>query len=152
MRSSRSLMTIGFALYYPSCSTVIGRPGLTWRTCTSATWRTWTSAPEHLGAGLGFALLAQLARLAVERGGGRLGWWVLRANDHALRFFRRRHDRGLDEIEVMRLGGESCRLLQPVPPQHRSACRRLADDPLARTPRGSPRDSPDVLSSRSPVD
>lgn len=61
---------------------------------------------EHRGAGIGMALLAHLARLAVQRGCARLEWWVLRTNDPALRFYRRLHARGLDEIEVMRLDHE----------------------------------------------
>ena len=61
---------------------------------------------EHRGAGLGLVLLAHLARVAVQRDCARLEWWVLRTNDPALRFYRRLHARGLDEIEVMRLDGE----------------------------------------------
>jgi GNAT superfamily N-acetyltransferase len=89
---------VGFALYYPSYSTIVGRPGLHLEDLYVCA--------EHRGAGLGLALLAHLARLAVERGCGRLEWWVLRTNDPALRFYRRLHARGLDEIEVMRLDGE----------------------------------------------
>lgn len=47
----------------------------------------------------------QLIREAVDRGCGRLEWWVLRTNDPALRFYRRLRARGLDEMEVMRLEG-----------------------------------------------
>ncbi|MBB2924863.1 GNAT family N-acetyltransferase [Cellulomonas cellasea] len=94
---------VGFALYYPTYSTVLGRPGLHLEDLYVAA--------EHRGAGLGEALLQHLARTAVERGCGRLEWWVLRTNEPALRFYRRLHARGLDEIEVLRLDGEPLRAL-----------------------------------------
>jgi GNAT superfamily N-acetyltransferase len=94
---------VGFALYYSSYSTIVGRPGLHLEDL-------YVSA-EQRGGGLGLSLLAHLARIAVERDCGRLEWWVLRTNDPALRFYRRLHARGLDEIEVMRLEGESLQAL-----------------------------------------
>ncbi|GAT66687.1 GCN5 family N-acetyltransferase [Planomonospora sphaerica] len=88
----------GFALFYPTYSTIVGRPGIHLDDLYVR--------PEHRGSGLGQALLGHLAQLAVERGCGRLEWWVLRTNDPALRFYRRLRARELDEIEVMRLDGE----------------------------------------------
>jgi len=88
---------VGFALYYSSYSTILGRPGLHLEDLYVRA--------EHRGSGLGQALLAHLAREAADRGCGRLEWWVLRTNDPALRFYRRLHARGLEEIEVMRLEG-----------------------------------------------
>ncbi len=88
---------VGFALHYPSYSTITGRRGVHLEDL-------YVSA-EHRGAGIGLALLAHLARTAEKRG-GRLEWWVLRTNDPALRFYRRLDARGLDEIEIMRLDGE----------------------------------------------
>ena len=94
---------VGFALYYPSYSTVVGRPGLHLEDLYVRA--------EHRGAGVGLLLLRHLARLAVERGCARLEWWVLRTNEPALRFYRRLQARGLDEIEVMRLDGRSLEAL-----------------------------------------
>jgi GNAT superfamily N-acetyltransferase len=94
---------VGFALYYPSYSTIVGRPGLHLEDPYVG--------GEHRGAGLGLALLAHLAGIAVQRGCARLEWWVLRTNEPALRFYRRLHARGLDEIEVMRVDGEPLRAL-----------------------------------------
>jgi GNAT superfamily N-acetyltransferase len=88
----------GFALFYSSYSTILGRPGIHLEDLYVR--------PEHRGAGLGQALLAHLADLAVQRGGARLEWWVLRTNEPALRFYRRLRARTLDEIEVLRLDGE----------------------------------------------
>lgn len=90
---------VGFALYYPSYSTIVGRPGLHLEDLYVR--------GEYRGAGLGLMLLAHLAHTAVQRGCGRLEWWVLRTNDPALRFYGRLHARGLDEIEVMRLDGQA---------------------------------------------
>jgi len=88
----------GFALYYPTYSTIVGRSGIHVEDLFVA--------DEFRGAGIGQQLLARLAELAVARG-GRLEWWVLRTNEPALRFYRRLAARGLDEIEVMRLDGDA---------------------------------------------
>ena len=96
-------VAVGFALYYPSCSTIVGRPGLHLEDLYERA--------DHRGSGIGLLLLRHLAHLAVERGCARLEWWVLRTNDAALRFYRRLHARGLDEIEVMRLDGRSLEAL-----------------------------------------
>jgi GNAT superfamily N-acetyltransferase len=93
---------VGFALHYPSYSTITGRVGVHLEDLYVS--------DEHRGAGVGLSLLAHLARTAEERG-GRLEWWVLRTNEPALRFYRRLHARGLDEIEIMRLDGESLHAL-----------------------------------------
>jgi GNAT superfamily N-acetyltransferase len=87
---------VGFALFYPTYSTIVGRTGVHLEDLYVR--------PEHRGAGVGRVLLAHLAELAVRRG-GRLEWWVLRTNGSALRFYRRLHARSLDELEVMRLEG-----------------------------------------------
>lgn len=94
---------VGFALYHRTYSTIVGRPGLHLEDLYVRA--------EHRGAGIGLLLLRHLARLAVQRGCARLEWWVLRTNDAALRFYRRVHARGLDEIEVMRLDGRSLEAL-----------------------------------------
>lgn len=94
---------VGFALYYPTYSTIVGRPGLHLEDLYVGA--------EHRGAGVGLALLAHLADVATQRGCARLEWWVLRTNEPALRFYRRLHARGLDEIEVMRLDGEHLQAL-----------------------------------------
>jgi len=99
---------VGFALHYPTYSTILGRPGLHLEDLYVRT--------EHRGAGVGLALLRHLASLAVDRGCGRMEWWVLRTNDPALRFYRRLHARGLDEIEVMRLEGRALHAVADDPP------------------------------------
>ncbi|MGI5125828.1 N-acetyltransferase family protein [Pseudonocardia sp. CA-107938] len=97
----------GFALHYPTYSTIVGRPGIHLEDLYVA--------EEFRGAGIGLALLRHLAELTVARGGGRLEWWVLRTNEPALRFYRRLAARGLDEIEVMRLDGDALTRLVAAP-------------------------------------
>jgi GNAT superfamily N-acetyltransferase len=89
----------GFALFYPTYSTIIGRPGIHLEDLYVR--------PEHRGSGLGRALLAHLAQLALQRGGARLEWWVLRTNEPALRFYARLAARDLDEITIQRLDGDA---------------------------------------------
>ncbi len=96
-------IAVGFALWYPTYSTIVGRPGLHLEDLYVRA--------EHRGAGIGLLLLRHLAREALGRGCARLEWWVLRTNEPALRFYRRLHARGLDEIEVMRLDGRSLEAL-----------------------------------------
>jgi GNAT superfamily N-acetyltransferase len=92
---------VGFAIFYPTYSTVLGRSGIHLEDLYV----------EHSsrGHGVGRSLLGHLADIAVERGCGRLEWWVLRTNVDAVRFYRRLRARGLDEIDVMRLEGDSLR-------------------------------------------
>ncbi|MEJ3654755.1 GNAT family N-acetyltransferase [Actinomycetes bacterium KLBMP 9759] len=90
---------VGFAIFYPTYSTVLGRQGIHLEDL-------YVSA-EHRGLGIGQLLLGHLAGLAEERGCARLEWWVLRTNEHAIRFYKRLRARGLDEIEVMRLDGDA---------------------------------------------
>ncbi|MEV4629629.1 GNAT family N-acetyltransferase [Micromonospora sp. NPDC049523] len=96
----------GFALFYPTYSTILGRPGLHLEDLYVS--------PEHRGGGLGRALLVHLADLAVRRGCARLEWWVTRTNESAQRFYDSLHARGLDEIEVRRLDGDLLRDLSGV--------------------------------------
>jgi GNAT superfamily N-acetyltransferase len=71
---------VGFALYFQTFSTFLGRPGIYLEDLfVEERWR---------GRGFGKRLLAHLAAIAVERGCGRLEWSVLDWNEPALRFYR----------------------------------------------------------------
>src|SRR5579863_3616453 len=59
----------GFALFFPNYSTFLGQPGLYLEDLFVK--------PQARGKGLGLALLVELARIAVERGYGRVEWAVL---------------------------------------------------------------------------
>ncbi len=70
----------GFALFFHSFSTFLGRPGIYLEDLYVR--------PEFRGRGVGRALLVHLARLAKERGCGRLEWSVLDWNEPAIGFYR----------------------------------------------------------------
>ncbi len=69
----------GFALFFHNYSTFLGRPGIYLEDLFVL--------PEFRGKGLGKALLAALAKLAVERECGRLEWAVLDWNEPSIRFY-----------------------------------------------------------------
>jgi ribosomal protein S18 acetylase RimI-like enzyme len=89
----------GFALFYSTYSTIVGRPGIHLEDLYIR--------PEYRGDGLGQELFGHLARLTLERGGARLEWSVLHTNVAALRFYRRLRARAVDEIAIMRIDGET---------------------------------------------
>jgi GNAT superfamily N-acetyltransferase len=90
---------IGFALFFHTFSTFLARPGLYLEDLFVLA--------DHRGRGVGRALLAHLAHLAVERGCGRLEWSVLNWNQDAIRFYERLGARPNSEWTVYRLTGES---------------------------------------------
>jgi GNAT superfamily N-acetyltransferase len=70
----------GFALFFHNFSTFLGRPGIYLEDLYVR--------PEFRGSGLGRALLVYLARLALERGCGRLEWSVLDWNEPAIGLYK----------------------------------------------------------------
>jgi GNAT superfamily N-acetyltransferase len=90
---------VGFALYMHNFSTFVGRPGLYLEDLFVR--------PQHRGQGYGDALLRHLARLAVERGCGRMEWAVLNWNQRAIEFYRKMGARPMNEWTVFRLDGEN---------------------------------------------
>ena len=89
--------TMGFALFFHNFSTFEGRPGIYLEDLFVR--------PEARGAGLGKALLAELARIAVERDCARLEWWVLDWNEPSIGFYKSLGARAMDEWTVMRVDG-----------------------------------------------
>ena len=63
--------------------------------------------PEHRGKGYGKALLNQLARIAVERGCGRLEWWCLDWNRPSIDFYLSLGAEPMADWTVYRLTGET---------------------------------------------
>jgi len=88
----------GFALFFHNFSTFLGRPGIYVEDLFVI--------PTLRGHGIGKSLLSYLARLAVERGCGRLEWWVLDWNEPAIRFYKRLGAKPMDEWTVYRVTGE----------------------------------------------
>ncbi|MBA2564183.1 MAG: GNAT family N-acetyltransferase [Gemmatimonadetes bacterium] len=94
---------VGFALFFHNYSTFLGRRGI------------WLEdlfvRPHWRGRGVGSRLLAHVAELAVERGCGRLEWWVLDWNQPAIRFYERLGAVRMDDWTVYRMTGEELRRL-----------------------------------------
>ena len=90
---------VGFALFFQNFSTFVGRPGIYLEDLYVR--------PEVRGQGVGRALLAHLARLAVARRCGRLEWAVLDWNEPAIKFYRKLGAVAMDEWTIFRLTGEA---------------------------------------------
>jgi GNAT superfamily N-acetyltransferase len=89
----------GFALFFHSFSTFLGRPGIYLEDLYVR--------PEFRGRGIGHALLVDLARLAKERGCGRLEWSVLDWNEPAIGFYKGIGASPVDGWTVYRVSGEA---------------------------------------------
>jgi GNAT superfamily N-acetyltransferase len=87
--------SVGFAVYFYNFSTWLGRPGLYLEDLFVR--------PEHRGKGYGHALLVELARIARDRGCGRMEWAVLDWNESAIEFYRKLGAKPMDEWTVFRL-------------------------------------------------
>lgn len=88
---------VGFALFFHNFSTFVGKPGIYLEDLFVE--------PEYRGQGFGKALLRHLARLAVERGCGRLEWAVLDWNEPSIAFYKSLGARAMDEWTVFRVTG-----------------------------------------------
>lgn len=90
---------VGYALFFPTFSTFLGRPGM------------WLEdlfvRPARRGAGVGRALLVHVAGLAVARDCGRLEWSALDWNEPALCFYRGLGARRMGEWQLHRLDGQA---------------------------------------------
>ena len=93
----------GFALFFHSFSTFLGRRGLYLEDLYVR--------PAHRGHGVGRRLMTHLAALAVERGCGRFEWSVLDWNAPAIGFYRAIGAVGQDGWTVQRLDGAALHAL-----------------------------------------
>ena len=94
---------VGFALWFPSYSTFLARPGIYLEDLFVF--------PSHRGRGVGRRLLAHLACSAVERGYGRLEWAVLDWNADAIRFYGSLGAVPMADWTTFRLAGDSLEAL-----------------------------------------
>lgn len=94
---------VGFALYFFSFSTWLGRAGLYLEDVYVT--------PAARNRGIGRALLAHLAGIAVERGCGRMEWSVLDWNESAIGFYHSVGAMPLEGWTVFRLTGDYLRAL-----------------------------------------
>src|SRR3712207_2023272 len=92
-----------FALFFHSFSTFLGRPGIYLEDLYVK--------PEFRGKGIGRALLTHLARLAKERGCGRLEWSVLDWNKRAIKLYKGIGAVPMEDWTVYRVTGEALETL-----------------------------------------
>lgn len=97
----RDGQAIGFAVYFYSYSTWLGRNGIYLEDLYVT--------PEYRGVGAGRRLLRELAREAVANDCGRLEWSVLDWNQPAIDFYRSIGALPQDEWVRYRLDGEALR-------------------------------------------
>jgi GNAT superfamily N-acetyltransferase len=86
---------VGFAVYFFNFSTWLGRPGLYLEDLFVKS--------EKRGKGYGRALLVELAKIARDRGCGRMEWAVLDWNEPAIKFYRALGAKPMHEWTVFRL-------------------------------------------------
>lgn len=88
-----------FALFFHNFSTFLGRPGIYLEDLFVN--------PDQRGKGFGKAMLAYLAKLAVERECGRLEWSVLDWNEPAINFYKSLGAKPMDEWTIFRVTGDA---------------------------------------------
>jgi ribosomal protein S18 acetylase RimI-like enzyme len=93
----------GYAVYYRTFSTFVGRPGIYLEDIYVR--------PQFRQQGLGRAMLETVAKASIALGGGRLEWSALHWNENALRFYRGLGARVLDEWALLRMTGGQVRQL-----------------------------------------
>lgn len=94
---------VGFALFFHTYSTFLARPGI---------WLEDLFVLEaHRRQGHGRALLAAVARIAVERDCARLEWSVLDWNEPSLAFYRSLGARPMSDWTTQRLDGDALHAL-----------------------------------------
>ena len=94
---------VGFALFFHNFSTFLGRAGIYLEDLYVR--------PECRGKGYGKALLKELARIAVERGCGRLEWWCLDWNQPSIDFYLSLGAEPMKDWTVYRIAGETLKEL-----------------------------------------
>lgn len=90
---------VGFALFFHNFSTFLGRAGIYLEDLFVK--------PEYRGSGIGKQILKQLAKIAVERGCGRLEWWCLDWNKPSIDFYLSLGAEPMNDWTVYRITGET---------------------------------------------
>ena len=89
---------VAFALFFHNFSTFLGRAGIYLEDLYVR--------PEARGNGVGKKMMKYLARLAVERGCGRLEWWCLDWNKDSIAFYLSLEAEAMEDWTVYRLSGD----------------------------------------------
>ena len=101
----------GFALFFHNYSTFLAKPGIYLEDLFVL--------PSHRRHGIGKALLVELARLARDRGCGRLEWSVLDWNEPSIAFYKRLGAVPMDEWTVFRMTEDAIAKLAEEDPEPR---------------------------------
>lgn len=94
---------IGFALFFHNFSTFLGRAGIYLEDLYVL--------PECRGKGYGKRILKELARIALERGCGRLEWWCLDWNRPSIDFYLSLGAEPMKDWTVYRIAGDTLKTL-----------------------------------------
>ena len=90
---------VGFALFFTTFSTFVGRPGI------------WLEdlfvVPAHRRLGIGKSLLRAVASIALRRNCGRLEWSVLDWNEPAISLYRAMGAKAMSDWTTHRVTGEA---------------------------------------------
>jgi GNAT superfamily N-acetyltransferase len=89
---------VGFALFFANYSTFLAQPGIYLEDLFVK--------PYARGRGAGLSLLIELAKLAIERGCGRVEWAVLDWNEPSIGFYKKLGAVPMEEWTTFRLTGE----------------------------------------------
>ncbi len=94
---------VGFALFFHNFSTFLGRAGIYLEDLYVK--------PEYRGKGYGKALIQTLAKIAVERGCGRLEWGCLDWNKPSIDFYLSLGAEPMKDRTVYRIAGDTLKTL-----------------------------------------
>ncbi len=94
---------VGFALFFHNFSTFLGRAGIYLEDLYVT--------PEYRGRGYGKGLLRQLAKIAAQRGCGRLEWWCLDWNRPSIDFYLSMGAEPMSDWTVYRIAGDTLQQL-----------------------------------------
>lgn len=94
---------VGFALFFHNFSTFLGRAGLYLEDLFVK--------PAYRGKGYGKGLLAALAKIALERGCGRLEWVCLDWNKPSIDFYKSLGAVPMDDWTIYRVAGDTLKQL-----------------------------------------
>lgn len=92
-------LPVGFALFFHNFSTFLGKANLYLEDLYIK--------EEYRGLGLGKAMFACLARIAVERNCKRLDWWCLDWNESSIEFYKKMGAKPMSDWTVYRLDGDA---------------------------------------------
>jgi len=95
--------TVGFALFFHNYSTFLAQQGIYLEDLYVR--------ERARGKGIGVALLRRLAKIAMERGCGRLEWSVLDWNELAINFYKHLGATSMDGWTIFRVTGKTLKEL-----------------------------------------